>query len=232
MRESRRRCDEDLYLDRRRHRALRREQHARCRAATTSTRRASCRNGQIFAETGNVTLRVGDNVATAPEQPRSLADAEHRHLRRLRRRADPDPGYGTNMILRGRIIADCSASPRRPASGDPIGTARRRRRPRRSDAHADLGQQRHRHVPVRRPVGHRRRAGDGPRWARGYIFLGSKTMVYGTHPRRSTTATGDADLSTASTDDGEDRFIVYYLQSTNVVDRDRPGRRPRRRATR
>src|SRR5207248_11497069 len=72
-------------------------------------------SGMIFAETGKVTLLVGDDVAThqnsviwAAQTIDVYGDA-----------GDADPGYGTNIILRGNITAECTVSP--AASGHPSG---------------------------------------------------------------------------------------------------------------
>ena len=144
--------------DRARLRPLRREQHAVPGGDSTPR---DVPKGQVFAEAGNVVLRVGDDVDDPPEQ-RDLRRRQHRHLRRLQERRcgrqRPDPGHGTNMILRGRIVADCVVTPTTPSSGDPVGTCTPPRATRLLEADPDLGQHRRRHLPVRRPVrDHRRR---------------------------------------------------------------------------
>ena len=68
-------------------------------------------NGTIHAETGNVKLRVGDNVAThqnsqiVAHQNIDVYGDFHFAV------PDPDPGYGTNMVLRGKIVADAIVTP-------------------------------------------------------------------------------------------------------------------------
>ena len=80
--------------------------------------------GQIFAEAGNVLLQVGDDVTTH-ENSEILAfgsiDIRGDHLVATDTLAGADPHFGTNMILRGRIIANCTVSAG-GASGYPVGT--------------------------------------------------------------------------------------------------------------
>ncbi|NIO40350.1 MAG: hypothetical protein GTO41_09215, partial [Burkholderiales bacterium] len=59
--------------------------------------------GQIFAEVGSVELRVGDDLATH-QNSETLANLGIDIFGDF---GDADAGWGTSMILRGRIIADC-----------------------------------------------------------------------------------------------------------------------------
>ena len=176
------RIDEDLYLVAERHaRASPRATRAR-RAATTSTRRAACPRARSSPRTATSPLRVGDDVTTH-QNSEILADDSIDIFGDYRRRSTPgyghehDPARPDHRRLRRRDG---------PASGDPVGTCTpATTNPVAGQAHPDLGQQRHRHVPVRRPVGHR--PGERDEHARqrpGYIFLGSKTTSAARRPRR------------------------------------------------
>ena len=211
--------------DRERLRALRRGQRHR-RRATTPTRCASIPNGQIFAEVGNVTLRVGDDVHTHQNSrdPGRTATSTSSATSATSTPAAAPTEFGTTMILRGQIIADCvvtsTATPTRPATRS--AAARRRRSPVPAHETQHLGQQRRRHVPVRRRDRRQRLpAADDPRLRDAVerrlhlprLEDASCTAAQTRRPRPTT--------------DGEDRFIVWYLQSMNV---DRGARRPRRAA--
>src|SRR6185503_2740628 len=108
--------DEDLYL----------VKNGSARFAESNTRAPSGNdidaprilpNGQVFAESGKVTLRVGDDVATH-QNSEILADLS---IDLFGDYLDLDAGYGTNMILRGRTVADCVVSLGQ-TTGDPEGT--------------------------------------------------------------------------------------------------------------
>src|SRR5690606_22818556 len=85
-------------------------------------------NGQIFAEGGSVTLLVGDDVnlhqnseILAAEGIAVYGDANATDG--VLSSVDPDAGYGTNMLLRGRIIAGADVTPGSQSGGSPVGTA-------------------------------------------------------------------------------------------------------------
>ncbi len=77
--------------------------------------------GTVLAETGSVTLRAGDNVATY-QHSQIVANGGIQIYGDFHFAGpDPDVTYGTNMVLRGRIVADAVVT-KGPASGDPMGT--------------------------------------------------------------------------------------------------------------
>lgn len=153
-------------------------------------------NGQIFAEAGSVTLRVGDNVTLDSNSEILAAGA----ISIFGDYGNADAGYGTEMVLRGRIISNAVVTPGQqvdptPATDDddrPVGTARPNNA-----------------VPNPAALTQIYGAGDADRidfgdatgiggttaqGTPGYIFIGSKTRVYGG---------GDEDL-----------IRVFYLQDT------------------
>jgi Ca2+-binding RTX toxin-like protein len=183
------------------------------------------RHGQVFAEDqgmtlGAVLLRVGDNVTLDPHSqiladksidifgddataPGTVAEVHH----------------GTNMILRGRIVADCVVS---HPFGEPIGTCAP------STANPTLGR-------ITRIWGNTETDhiqfgdlsgitggttfGDGITTfaSDGFIFLGSQTRAYGSNCAPDVCfSAGDAGHN-PSIADGEDTFTVYYLQSADVL---------------
>jgi hypothetical protein len=165
-------------------------------------------HGQVFAEMGYVVIRVGDDVELH-QNSEIVADLSIDIFGDF---GNSDTGnnntnYGTTMILRGRIVADAVVT-LGDLTGDPAGT----------------------YVPsANNPVAGRITniwgnadvdtfqfgdpsgedlvpAGSKTTWGNpGYIFIGSKTRVHGSQ---------DAD---STGDDGEDQFIIYYLQSADVV---------------
>ena len=104
-------------------------------------------HGQIFAEGGDVTLHVGDDISTH-QNSEIVADGRSTSSATS---ATSMPNFGTTMVLRGRIVADAVVTP-----GDPVGTYV-------PDIDGPdvpdqrVWQRRRRHVPVRRPERHRRR---------------------------------------------------------------------------
>ena len=137
---------------------------------------------------GSVLLRVGDDVTH---------DHEQRDRRRRRTSTssatarNADPHFGTTMVLRGTIIAGCVV---RRHGGN-------RSPPRRPDLpDADLGPHRRRHASssATRPASPAR------------TTLGSRRLHL---PRLEDARRTAARTSTSTGDDGEDRFIVYYLQT-------------------
>jgi len=153
-------------------------------------------HGQIFAEQGSVELRVGDNVFT--DANAEIIAAQGIVIRGDH--VDNDTHYGTHMILRGRLIAGAVVTPGSESGSNPVGTAT----PSLAspvhltqifgNADADFFQ-----FGDPTGIGGGTTQGDA-----GYIFIGSKTRVY-----------GSADATVSGTDvgnDGEDSFRVYYLQ--------------------
>ena len=178
--------------------------------------------GQIFAEKGNVLLRIGDDVTfSANSETLAAGSIDIRGDANFENNgaegADLDPGQGTNMILRGRIIANCVVTSTYPSSGYPVGTcAPSTTNPDSSKLTQVWGNN---DIDTfqfgdRSGVTGGEIAGDGLSTfaSDGYIFLGSKTIVRGSN---SAVTVGDAghDPSIA---DGEDRFTVWYLQSMDV----------------
>ncbi|GAB3043216.1 hypothetical protein GCM10027052_26710 [Parafrigoribacterium mesophilum] len=173
-------------------------------------------NGTVLAETGSVELRVGDDI-TLHQNSQILADRSI-DIRGDFGNADtggtivaPTDEYGTSMILRGRIIADCVVTPGgpgdepmglcSPTSANPV-TGRQINVWGGSDVDLiqlgdpsglDLAQ-------TTNPALNKEQWGDA-----GYIFLGAKTTIHGN-------ATTDS-----LTSDGEDRITVWHLQSMDVV---------------
>jgi hypothetical protein len=163
-------------------------------------------HGQIFAEDGSVLLRVGDDIDLHQNSEILAAEgidifgdifARDDNVFAL---ANLDPNYGTNMVLRGRIIANADVTPGSQVDGNPVGTAM----PTitgpefltRIWGNTDVDT-----IQFGDPTGIAGGTGQGDP---GYIYLGSKTRAYGSQ---------DLDPNHA---DGEDRFIVYYLQDTNT----------------
>jgi len=151
--------------------------------------------GQVFAEKGNVTLRAGDNVFT-DENAEILADkgivirGDH---------GNGDANYGTNMILRGRIIADADVTLGSESGNTPVGSAIRSTLAPTANITEIFGNSDVDTIQFGDPTGI---AGGTTQGDTGYIFLGSKTRVYGSAS------------SVAGANDGEDRMTVYYLQDT------------------
>ena len=93
-------------------------------------------NGQIFAEIGSITLIVGDDIET---DANSLIMAngnidiygDQASFDGVFTGVDPDVGFGTNMILRGRIIANAVVT-----AGNQVGRQSRSGRPFRSSTAA------------------------------------------------------------------------------------------------
>ena len=151
-------------------------------------------HGQIFAEKGAVTLRVGDNVDLGANS--EILAAEGIVIRGDYGNADP--GDGTRMNLRGRIIAGATVTPGSPVGDTPVGSAVETLAAPVyltqifGNTDADT-------INFGDPSG---ASGGTAQGDDGYIFLGSKTRVYG------------GPSTVAGADDGEDRFVVYYLQDT------------------
>jgi Calx-beta domain/RTX calcium-binding nonapeptide repeat (4 copies) len=178
--------------------------------------------GTILAESGNVTLQVGDNVAT--HQNSRIVAHQNIDIYGDFHFTDPDPdaGYGTNMILRGAIVADAVVT-KGPDSGDPMGTYVPS-----SAAHPLATTQVWGNSDIDTfQLGDP--SGDDPLNVKttlgspGYIFLGSKTQIYGTNTApvcgASSCLSADVDLYAAGDRKNldEDNFLVWYLQSMNVV---------------
>ena len=119
------------------------------------------------------------------------------------------------MILRGRIIADCTVEPQAPDSGHPVGTCT----PTTTGVtpgvitqiwgNDDIDQFQFGDASGIPTYDDEKTDFADP----GYIFLGSKTVVRGS---ASPVTSGDA-AHNPSIDDGEDLFTVFYLQSASVL---------------
>lgn len=183
-------------------------------------------HGTIIARHGWVELQIGDDVdlhqnsqTLAAEDIDIYGDSEYAGTV-----AGPlgqqDPEYGTDMILRGRIIAGClsptdlSCTPdsrtltQIDADGDTVRTTE-------IWGYDDIDQ-----IQFGDPAGiptdanEKTNLGDP-----GYIFIGSQTFARGSDvlPNAVTgQSIGDA-AHNPSVADGEDEFRVYYLQSANVL---------------
>jgi hypothetical protein len=171
-------------------------------------------NATVFAETGGVELRVGDDV-TLHQNSQILANLSV-HIRgdffqtvgsSFGLEGAPLSEYGTSMILRGRIVADCNVAAGGPGD-EPMGVC--------SPSTANPVALRQTHVwgnsevdiiQLGDPSGlDLSQPGSKTTWgSAGYIFLGAKTTVHGNATSTSTTA------------DGEDEVTVWYLQSMDVV---------------
>jgi hypothetical protein len=204
--------DEDLYL----------LKAGTARFAESNTRAPSFNDpdavrsvpkGQVFAESGSITLLVGDDVTTH-QNSEILAD-ESIDIRGDHGNADLF--HGTDMILRGRIIADCVVV-KGEDSGHPVGTCTPTTAPPNPDrliqiwGHNDIDSFQ---LGDRSGITGGTTAGDGmPTTADdGYIFLGARTYIRGGN---DLIPTGDG-LHLPSIFDGEDVFTVWYLQSMNVL---------------
>ncbi|MBI3917574.1 MAG: hypothetical protein HY322_11275 [Betaproteobacteria bacterium] len=163
-------------------------------------------NGQVFAEQGAVLLLVGDNVTL--HQNSQILAAEgiqiYGDVSATNGVIDPlanlDVGFGTNMVLRGRIIAGADVTAGSQVGGDPLGsaiatvTAPEHLTEIFGNVDVDT-------IQFGDPTG---AGGTNTQGSPGYVFLGSKTRAYGSQ---------DLDANNA---DGEDRYIVYYLQDTET----------------
>jgi hypothetical protein len=157
-------------------------------------------HGLIFAENGKVTLRVGDNV-TLDDNSAIVADKSIAIFGDYNS-ADPtntingDPGWGTTLILRGQIVADAVAT-----AGDPVGSWG-------ANTAGPAWQTNiwgHTDVDTFQ-FGDASGITGTTVWGQdGFVYLGAKTRVHGSQ---------DAD---SSGDDGEDRFLVYYLQDMDAT---------------
>jgi hypothetical protein len=158
-------------------------------------------HGQIFAEQGMVLLRVGDDVTL--DDNSEIAAAESIDIYGDFGNADVDvnggtvgDGHGTTMTLRGRLVAGAVVTP-----GDPMGTyvpsATAPVYATNVWGHVDTDS-----FQFGDPSG----AAGTTTWGQdGYVFIGSVTRVHGSQDIDSTG------------DDGEDRFIVYFLQDADVT---------------
>ncbi|HEX6131969.1 MAG TPA: hypothetical protein VF044_09565, partial [Actinomycetota bacterium] len=170
-------------------------------------------NGTIIARLGWVLLRVGDDVdlhqnsqTLAAESIDIYGDAAAAALIP----AERDPGYGTDMVLRGRIIAGCitpgdlSCQPDSTPLGS-LATVYLTQIWGYDDVdHIDFGD------PSGLPTAADEKTDLGDP---GYIFLGSKTIARGSD---NPITAGDG-AHNPSIADGEDVFTVWYLQSMDVV---------------
>ncbi|MEO0465131.1 MAG: hypothetical protein AAF216_01205 [Pseudomonadota bacterium] len=150
-------------------------------------------NGTIFAERGSVTARVGDDVITDDNSDILAAEG-------ITIVADPfdfDAGFGSDIILRGRIIAGADVTEgdesANATAGDEMGTAVPTFTAPQFTTQIFGGTD----VDLVQFGDETGSAGTTTQGQDGYIFLGSKTQVFG--------------------DEGEDDIKVYYLQDTATV---------------
>ena len=160
--------------------------------------------GRVFSETGTIALRVGDDVATH-HNSELLAELG---IEIYGDAGNLDPGWGTSMILRGRIVADCVVT-KGQASGDPGGTCVPETAPTPAHMTQIFGNDDVDSFQLGDPSGV---AGGTTAASPGYVFLGSKTRIYGS----SDDVAGGDGAHDPSIADGEDRFTVYFLQSMDV----------------
>ena len=147
-------------------------------------------HGQVFAEQGSVILRVGDDV-TLDSNSEIVANlsidifGDYGNADVDVNGADPGDGYGSRMVLRGRLVADADVT-----AGDPVATYV----PTAAAPVADRLTQIWGEADVDTiDFGDTTGDGGGTDWGNaGYVFIGSKTRVH---------AGGDEDL-----------MRVYFLQ--------------------
>ena len=171
-------------------------------------------HGLILAEEGSVTLRVGDDIETHA----NAAIVAGRFIDIYGDHDNADDGFGTDIILRGQIIAGAVmvvAGSRAPGTPDgtsadrPIGTWR-------PDDSATNVTSSDRLTRVfgnsdsdTFQFGDADGAAGGTTWGdAGYIFLGSRTKTYGS----DVTSFAPHEADPAARNDGEDSFRVYFLQ--------------------
>jgi hypothetical protein len=171
-------------------------------------------HGQVFAEQGSVTLLVGDDI-TLDDNSQIVANldieiyGDANFYDGVNQLVDPDAGYGTDMVLRGRIIANAHLVTAGAQTGlNPIGVA---------ESEVSTGPVYQTNIWGNGDSDYFQFGGvDGDSgtttWGVDeYIFLGSKTRVHG---GQTTATVGTIALPG---NDGEDRFAVYYLQDTATV---------------
>ncbi len=213
-----------------RHGAVRREQHAAAERRRPRRASGACPRARSSPRPATSLLRVGDDVATH-QNSRDPRQRQHRHLRRLRRRRrrlrhEHDPARPDRRRLRRHR--------RRRTAATRSGPARRRRaEPGADRADPDLGQQRHRHLPARRPVRARPRPAGSKttRAATATSSSGSKTIVRGTRQRRSARRRLPAPRTRTRCDRRTSTKTVHRLVPAVDERRHRPAR-PRRRRRR
>ena len=156
--------------------------------------------GQVYAHAGFVLLRVGDNVTLDPRSEilagttiDIFGDDANADLN-VGSTDNVDPTYGTNMTLRGRIVAGCvvvSTLICDPSTANPVHLAQ-------MWGHTDVDT-----FWFGDPsgIGFGTTPGDP-----GYAFIGSKTRVHGSQ-----------NISSTDEADGEDIFTIWYLQTADVL---------------
>jgi len=151
-------------------------------------------HGRVAAREGSVLLRIGDDVTTSPNSEIYAGET----IDIYGDWTNGDEHFGTTMLLRGTITANCVPSgtgcnafgDSTPAAGTAFLTRIW------GDTDVDTFQ-------FGDPTGV---AGGTTVDSPGFMLLGSKTRVFGSQ-----------NLSADDEPDGEDRFTVYYLQTMNVV---------------
>ena len=172
-------------------------------------------------------MNVGDDISTHPNSE-ILA---HGSIDVFGDAGDADPGFGTNVILRGNITSDCTVTPAptAPDSGYPVGICTPSTATHTTKLTQIWGNNDVDFFQLGDPSGldtNPNPIGDTmlTLGAPGYIFFGAKTIVRGSN---NAVTAGDPghDPSVA---DGEDHFTVWYLQSMDVITAARPVDEPAR----
>jgi len=172
-------------------------------------------HGQVFAESGWVQIRAGDDIDLDSNSEIFAAEGieiygDARVFDNGPFLADTDVGFGTNIVLRGKLIAGAVVDPVGQDSlhGTEVGTAERY-----TGAPVYLteifGATDEDVIDFGDEGGAGGTTGQG---TTGYIFLGAKTRAYGSQERPI--FDGLTQTFNTTGDDGEDLFHVFYLQDT------------------
>ncbi|MDH3308749.1 MAG: hypothetical protein OEO77_14700, partial [Acidimicrobiia bacterium] len=163
--------------------------------------------GQIFAEVGNITLLVGDDIVNHPVSEilangniSIYGDSTGAALSG----SDADVTYGTRILLRGRIAADCVVTAGAP--GAPVGSCAQETgvTPGASTfvyGHLDVDLIQFGDASGDPFVTD---GGGTDQGDNGYVLLDSRTRAFG------------SDVLDALSDNDEDTFLVYFLQTMDV----------------
>jgi hypothetical protein len=184
-------------------------------------------NGTIIARRGSVTLHVGDDV-DLHQNSRTLAGRDvDIYGDDTIRAGNPafagatDPGWGTDMVLRGELVAGCVSPTALTCAPDgrtltqiaATGTVRTFEVWGNDDIDTiQFGD------PTGIPTASSGAGAKTTLGSPGYVFIGSQTFARGSNsPVTVQYPTSPNTLANNSTGDGEDRFRVHYLQSANVL---------------
>jgi hypothetical protein len=180
-------------------------------------------HGTIFAERGDVLLLVADGVVTDANSDLLAAGditifGDANYVDGADQASDPDAGYGTRMTLRGRMIAGAEVTPGQdgfnagqqggPVMGSAIATFTTPVYGTTIFGNDDVDQ-----IQFGDTSGG---SGQTTQGSDGFIYLGSRTTVYGSDTA-PTDGAGVNGKGLSIGDDGEDRFRVYFLQDTATV---------------